>query len=192
MIALTILLAALSLVAPARLMSANAAEKTPARTIVVEIEGLACPFCVYGLERQFNRLEGVERAKVDLGQGKAELKLKPGATVTEAAIREAVRKAGFKASEIRGIKEQGGGESRPLAGTIERSGERFILVTPDGTKYLLFDQDASEAQQALKESTRKALDRFADGKTRVRIRGAVHEHKGMPRGLKVDSVEKAP
>lgn len=103
MIALTMLLTALSLIAPAR-GSAHAAEKTPARAVVVEIEGLACPFCVYGLERQFNRLEGVERAEVDLGEGKAELKLKPGATVTEAAIREAVRKAGFKASEIRGIK----------------------------------------------------------------------------------------
>lgn len=192
MTGLTILLAALSLVAPARLMSAHAAETTPARTVVVEIDGLACPFCVYGLERQFNRLEGVERAKVDLGEGKAQLTLKPEATVTETAIREAVRKAGFKASEIRGLKEQGGNEPRPLTGTIERSGERFMLVTSDGTKYLLFDQDASEAQQALKGSIRKALDRFADEKTKVRIRGAVHEHKGMPRGLKVDSVEKAP
>lgn len=179
MTALTLLLAALSLAAPAR-------------TVVVEIEGLACPFCVYGLERQFNRLQGVERAEVDLGEGKAELTLKPGATVTETAIREAVRKAGFKASEIRGIKEQGDDQSRSLTGRIERSGERFMLVTPDGTKYLLFDQDASEARQALSGSTRKALERFEDGKTKVRILGAVHEHVGMPRGLKVDSVEQAP
>lgn len=183
----------LSLVASAAPgVSAAKAEKPAARTVVVLVEGLACPFCVYGLERQFGRLKGVERADVDLGEGKATLRLKPEAKVTEAQIREAVRKAGFKASEIKGIEETGGPESGTFTGTIERSGEGFRLAAADGTKYLLFDREASDAKHALSEPVRAELEVLAKGTKRVTVRGTVHEHKGAPKGLKVDSVEPQP
>lgn len=191
MIIPALILAIASAAAPPVLRAAEA-ERPAARTVIVQVEGLACPFCVYGLERQFGRLKGVERADVDLGEGKATLRLKPGAKVTEAQIREAVRKAGFKASEIKGIEEAGGSESKAHTGNIERAGDRFLLVTSDGKKYLLFDQETADAEHALDEPTRMKLDALAKEKKRVTVRGAVHEHKGMPKGLHVESVEAAP
>lgn len=187
----TLLLSIVMAAGPQVLLAAEA-EKPAARTVAVQVEGLACPFCVYGLERQFGRLKGVERADVDLGEGKATLRLKPGAKVTRAQIREAVRKAGFKASEIKGIEETDGTTSRSFTGTIQRSGERFLLTAADGTKYLLFDQETSEAEQALSEPARDRLDVLAKEGKLVTVRGIVHEHKGMPKGLKVESVEPVP
>ncbi len=32
----------------------------------LRVDGLACPFCAYGIEKQLSKLEGVERIDVDI------------------------------------------------------------------------------------------------------------------------------
>ncbi|MBI4395789.1 MAG: heavy-metal-associated domain-containing protein [Elusimicrobia bacterium] len=71
--------------------------------VQMRIEGMACPFCAYGVEKHLKKVRGVEEAKVNLGEGTAAVTLKPGAEVTAEQVRQAVRKAGFKASEIKNL-----------------------------------------------------------------------------------------
>lgn len=71
--------------------------------VLVRIEGLACPFCAYGVEKQLKKIAGVETASVNLGAGSALLVLKAGAAITPEQIQAAVKKAGFKASEIKSV-----------------------------------------------------------------------------------------
>jgi periplasmic mercuric ion binding protein len=68
--------------------------------VVVAVDGLACPFCAYGLEKKLKKLDGVEALVVDMDAGKVRMKLKEGATLSEARIREAVSDAGFTVAEI--------------------------------------------------------------------------------------------
>ena len=59
------------------------------------IDGVACPFCVYGIEKQLSKLEGIERISTDIKNGLVLLEMKDGSTLTEESINEAVNKAGF-------------------------------------------------------------------------------------------------
>lgn len=59
------------------------------------VDGLACPFCAYGIEKQLLRVEGVERAETELEAGQVVVTLRDGATLDEPAARAAVEAAGF-------------------------------------------------------------------------------------------------
>ena len=76
------------------------AQPGPAK-VFIEVKGLACPFCVQGLEKQLNKLDAVEGVRTSLKKGEAVLDLKPGQTVAENEVRQAVKKAGFTAGQIR-------------------------------------------------------------------------------------------
>lgn len=89
----------------------SASEQTPkeaalAGKIIVTVEGLACPFCVYGLEKHLESIHGVAGAQINLGSGTAIITIKPGMKIRARQIRKAVRQAGFKASEIKNTKEE--------------------------------------------------------------------------------------
>lgn len=75
--------------------------KAPAREAVVQVKGLACPFCVYGLEKRLKKLPGVQRVGVELGKGEADIAFAPESAVTDAEIQKAVRDAGFTPGAIR-------------------------------------------------------------------------------------------
>ncbi len=68
--------------------------------VEVRVDGVACPFCAFGLEKRIGHLEGVRDVKIEVKAGKAIVSLKEGATVSEAALRQAVKEAGFTAKEI--------------------------------------------------------------------------------------------
>lgn len=61
----------------------------------IEVAGLACPFCAYGVEKKLNELEGVDRIDTSIKEGVVTVIMKEGATLDEAVIRQAVEDAGF-------------------------------------------------------------------------------------------------
>ncbi len=68
---------------------------TEPTTYHVHVNGLACPFCVYGLEKSFNKIDGVNSVSVNLKTGLIEVSLHEGATLDETVVRESVEDAGF-------------------------------------------------------------------------------------------------
>ncbi len=73
----------------------------------LRIDGLACPFCAYGVEKKLNEIPGVERIDVDIKKGEVVLTLSKGATLAEPIAREKVKRAGFT---LRSMQRLGGGE----------------------------------------------------------------------------------
>lgn len=61
----------------------------------IEVDGLACPFCAYGIEKKLNAVEGVERVETDIGQGVVIVTMDEGAVLDETAAKQAVKEAGF-------------------------------------------------------------------------------------------------
>jgi len=70
------------------------------QTATIAVDGLSCPFCAYGLEKNLKKVKGIESVNIDMKTGKATVVLKPYAHVGDAALKEAVKKAGFTAREI--------------------------------------------------------------------------------------------
>ncbi len=71
------------------------------RSLIIQVDGLSCPFCAYGLEKNLNKVDGIDSVHMDMKSGKATVLLKPDAHVDDQVLRKAVEKAGFTAREIK-------------------------------------------------------------------------------------------
>ncbi len=87
-------------------------EETKNRQVVIPIEGMTCAACSRAVERALNRLEGVEKADVNLATERANVTYNPE-VVRLSQIRETITKAGYKPLEIQtGSQEEAGKERR--------------------------------------------------------------------------------
>tara|TARA_R110000782_G_scaffold20726_7_gene56070 strand:+ start:863 stop:1153 length:291 start_codon:yes stop_codon:yes gene_type:complete len=62
---------------------------------LIQVEGLNCPFCAYGIEKQLEKLDGVEDAETELALGQVAVQVTEGTTLSEDTVREIIRDAGF-------------------------------------------------------------------------------------------------
>ena len=61
----------------------------------LQADGLACPFCANGIEKQLGAIEGVEAVETDIKSGTVIVTMQDGATLDETTARKAVEAAGF-------------------------------------------------------------------------------------------------
>jgi len=61
----------------------------------LRVDGLACPFCAYGIEKRLSAIAGVRAIDVDIASGAVTVTMTEGTTLDEATARKAVRAAGF-------------------------------------------------------------------------------------------------
>ena len=62
---------------------------------LVQVDGLNCPFCAYGIEKQLQKLDGVENVETELALGQIAVEVADGVTLSEETVREIIRDAGF-------------------------------------------------------------------------------------------------
>lgn len=61
----------------------------------LQVDGLACPFCAYGIEKQLSALEGVEMVETHIERSAVVVRMQEGATLDRATAEQAVEAAGF-------------------------------------------------------------------------------------------------
>ncbi len=66
----------------------------------IEVDGLSCPFCAYGLEKNLKKVKAIESVNIDMKTGKATVIIKSDRQVDDQVLRQAVKKAGFTARDI--------------------------------------------------------------------------------------------
>lgn len=88
------------LIGTALVPDARAQDTVEKPKVKLQVDGLACPFCAYGLEKKLKKLKGVTAVDVHIDEGFVLLTLNEGAGVTDEKIRSAVADAGFTAREI--------------------------------------------------------------------------------------------
>jgi copper chaperone CopZ len=67
----------------------------------IDISGMTCSFCVYGVEKNLGKLPGVDNVEVSLEANKARVIMEPGESADEDSIRECILDAGFTPGEAR-------------------------------------------------------------------------------------------
>ncbi len=85
--------------------------------IVVEVDGLSCPFCAYSLEKRIKRLDAVGDLAIEVDDGLAVITPLEGKQVDFDGLPEVVRAAGFTPREIR-VEGTARVESRVAANTV--------------------------------------------------------------------------
>lgn len=66
----------------------------------MRVDGLACPFCAYGIEKKFVKTEGVESVDIDLQKGLVIVKTAEGKTFEDEKLKEIINDAGFTMKSV--------------------------------------------------------------------------------------------
>lgn len=71
------------------------------RTYVkIQVDGLSCPFCAYGLEKKLKEVEGAKDIYIDVKEGYATLNVLKETQPTHEELEKIVKDAGFTARAI--------------------------------------------------------------------------------------------
>lgn len=67
----------------------------------ISVDGLACPFCAYGIEKHLRRIDGVEKVETNVAAGTVVLWTVDEVELGRAEVEQAVRDAGFEMKHFR-------------------------------------------------------------------------------------------
>ncbi|MBI2166936.1 MAG: heavy-metal-associated domain-containing protein [Candidatus Omnitrophica bacterium] len=155
--------------------------------VKLEVDGLACPFCAYGLEKKLKKVPGTSAYEIDMKRGEAFVRSEKKTALNFASFENAVREAGFT---LRGITVKAVGKIVDLeegfAFEVRESGQRFLLFegTQSHEKY-----HAGEKIKPLSKKLENELSAFKDKGIPLRIEGTIHPHEGLAPGLLIKRYE---
>jgi len=108
-----LLVAVAFVVTPARAQDTQTDQTEQSLTIehadvVIRVDGLACPFCAYGIQKKLEALDATAEVDIRLNEGLVLLSLKPEQNVTDEVLTKTVKDAGFVVREIKRRQRSGG------------------------------------------------------------------------------------
>ena len=143
-------------------------------SVKMRIDGLACPFCAYGLEKRIKEVPGVSKIVIRVDDGVMLLEAKKDEAIALDRLEPAVKKAGFTAREI---------TATAVGSVAAVDDQRVLQVSGTDTELILEDNPN------LKELLAKL-----QGSKRVRVTGRIEEqtpegHHAHPFTMRVESFE---
>ena len=69
--------------------------------IQIRVDGLACPFCAYGLEKKLKKVDGATNLQIEFEEGIVSLEVPKDKKPTEESLKKVVTDAGFTPREIK-------------------------------------------------------------------------------------------
>ncbi|MBL4756039.1 MAG: heavy-metal-associated domain-containing protein [Flavobacteriales bacterium] len=79
---------------------ANAQETAQKVYVKIQVDGLSCPFCAYGLEKKLKDISGSKDVSIELEAGEATLSVLKDQQPTKEEVEAVVNEAGFTPREI--------------------------------------------------------------------------------------------
>lgn len=77
----------------------------------IQVDGLACPFCAYGIEKQLNKIKGLEKVETDIKAGTVIVAMQEGRTLEKSRAAQAIDQAGFTLGGFEGLGPAAGGNT---------------------------------------------------------------------------------
>ena len=78
----------------------------------LQIHGMACSFCAYGLEKKLKKVPGVESVHIDINAGIVRLTADDHTEIDKKSLRKIVKNAGFTLVSIRRVGHLDNGTER--------------------------------------------------------------------------------
>jgi len=143
--------------------------------VSIAVDGLGCPFCVYGIEKQLKNIDGVKKVDVELKTGQALVTLENGASPDISTFQNAVKKAGFTPRTVQ----------ITAVGKVQAKNDKMHLsLRGSDEKYVLFVKDSASAD--LPPEFKGQLLKLAESQSLVAITGTPHSHAQGQSGLSVE------
>ena len=61
----------------------------------MRVDGLACPYCAYGIEKKLNAIDGVEKIDIDLENGLVIVDVADGVNLSDEQMTQLLNDSGF-------------------------------------------------------------------------------------------------
>lgn len=136
--------------------------------VSLKIKGMACPFCVFNIEKRVKTLEGIpDDADVttDFDRGVMSFRWKPQVRFRPDALHEQVCRAGFTLGEI----------ELTFAGTAARADEA-VRVSSDASEQVITVQPAEESDRQRRFP--ELMDHLDDEPQPIRLEGMIVADNG--------------
>jgi cation transport ATPase len=148
----------------------------------VQVKGLACPFCTFGIEKYLKKVPGVLSAETTIKTGVVRLRLKPESSLDLQSFRNAVARAGFTFEYVEAT----------LRGNVMRREGSPVLEAETGAQQYRLTGPAEGTTGAQDTEVRARLAEFSgDRATHVRVTGRL-SGTGSAAALAVQSIEVIP
>jgi len=95
--------------------------------MTVGVDGMACPFCAFGVEKRLKKVNGVATIAVDMKTGTADLIAGSGASIAYLDVPGAIKDAGFTAGTM----------TVTVSGTVESEDGSSYFIQFDGPPLLI-------------------------------------------------------
>jgi len=154
--------------------------------VEMQVDGMTCPFCVYGVEKKLEALGEVKDASSNLKTGIVDINLKKNGPVNIGRLNEAIHKSGFTPGKIK-INATGKLTTYKLEGKENPA----LKVTGSGQIFLLTDAPDHEKEEFLSEKKLNEIEKATEsGKKAIIITGYIHPHpEGIPSALSIEGFE---
>lgn len=135
----------------------------------LRVDGMACPFCAFGIEKKLRAVDGVDEALVLLDEGEVQLALSSGNHATLKDFEEAVKGAGFKLSGLR----------VDVRGSVSGGPGQALLKVTQTLRFRLLEAENGRVQPISRERLDTVLRQARGGM--VIVTGTVDEElDGVP------------
>lgn len=86
----------------------------------VQVDGLGCPFCAYGLEKKFKELKGVSQVKIDMETGVMTFQFPSDSPLSEDIVEKQVELAGYTPMWLE-VKRADGTTSKRVNNSLDKA-----------------------------------------------------------------------
>lgn len=155
-------------------------------SVEMQVDGMTCPFCVYGIEKKLKALKEVKDASANLKTGTVDIALNENEQIDIERLNKAVHESGFTPGKIK-IEATGElirykleGKEYPAFKVIGSDRVLLLTSTPDHQKEeFLVEEKLDELEKAMGE-----------GENEITVTGYIHAHQNdIPPALSVESFE---
>jgi len=156
------------------------------QSVEMQVDGMTCPFCVYGIEKKLKALQEVTDASSNLKTGIVDIKLEGDGKLDIEKLNKAVHDSGFTPGRIK-IKASG----KLTMYRLEGKEYHALKVTGTNQVFLLTLTPDHEKEEFLSGEKLKEIEKVTEGgKKEITITGYIHSHSvGVPPALSVKSFE---
>ncbi|MGB3728515.1 MAG: heavy-metal-associated domain-containing protein [Thermodesulfobacteriota bacterium] len=150
----------------------------------MQVDGMTCPFCIYGIEKKLKSVEEVKDAEANLKSGTVDITFKENAVVSIKRLDKAVDDSGFTPGALEitasGTLEQDKLDDKEFPALKVSGSDQVFLLT--GTK------DHGQEEYITPEKLKELSDAAASNGGNITITGHVHQHPGdLPLALSVEN-----
>jgi mercuric ion binding protein len=115
------------IVALVSVMGANAQKSMD--QFLIQVDGLGCPFCAYGLEKKFKEFKGIKDVAIEIETGNFSFAYPSEKNLTMEAVETQVEKAGYTPITAKIVRADGKVETSGMEESMVADGAKLVTKT---------------------------------------------------------------